>query len=168
MFKIKFSDGTTVSLSKAALRLRDSCFQPMVEDTDASEAYCECTDGHNRAVLHEYFGCGKIMAADVADRIRLLTDLDAWLIPVEAWPVDLRLSIKQRDMKFHKLQQSQYQMTWVPSAVAAIVENVGRADSLPIRFYIAVGDGAFVVRRVSPSSRVAASYTLDFHACARR
>lgn len=54
MFRLKFSDRTSVDVPKQAVRDLESCFQPAAELGD--EVIWNESDGSNRRVLLECFG----------------------------------------------------------------------------------------------------------------
>ena len=145
MLRIKFSDRTFIDVKRGLLLARDSCFQHAADD-DSTEVIFEATDGRNRDVLHEYFGCGRARAQVVTDRQALLQDLEAWAIPENAYPVDLRLSIRAKRTADAHEKSLEYQVQWVGRAVEEVITVVEAATDLPIDVRIGPGDGHFEVQ----------------------
>lgn len=144
MLTITLSDGCKVTVPKVQVAERASCFQPLSE-TSGEEVRFDATTGRHRSTLLEYFGSGVIGARDIEDRDTLRDDLEAWAIPVEAWPSDLRLQAAQ-DQREADLETSvAYQKDWVPAAVTDCIEVVRRSAEFRIHINLKPGAGKFDV-----------------------
>lgn len=142
MLTISFSDQTKVSVEKARVLERPSCFRSLAQTHPDSVAY-GATGGECRTALLEYFGSGRVDAEDIQERNDLHCDLKEWEIPVAAWPCDLRLLAQQQEKAEAEDLSVAYQMNWVPGAVADAKQLVRASKDPEMHLLVTPGTGKF-------------------------
>lgn len=146
MFTIIFNDLSKLAVDRDQLLLRDSCFRPLAETAQSHVRY-DATDGHCRSALLEYMGTGMVEAQDIEERGDLRSDLEAWAVPVSAWPPDLRLRFLSEEREAEKERSVDYQKHWVAKAVSDSVALVRAASEDIVTLQIIPAAGEFEVVR---------------------
>ena len=142
-------------LEKRSLAQRESCFKPIARNLDADEEVTfEATSGVHRHALSEYCGTGLVNATDVLNRSELMKDLDAWNVPVCAWPTDLRLEQLEDDKEAQEDARLAYQKDWVPAAVADCMDVARLAQQADFDIAVVPGAGRFNVSLKQEEQRV--------------
>lgn len=133
-------------LKKSRVALRESCFKPIACNSDVDdEVTFDATSGAHKEALLEYIGTGLVDATEDLDRQGLLKDLDAWAVPVSAWPTDLRLRALEADEQAQQDGRVAYQTAWVPAAVEDCLDVARQAQHTEFAISLAPGAGEFEV-----------------------
>lgn len=146
MFTIIFNDLSKLAVDRAQLLLRDSCFRPLAE-TAQSHVRFDATDGHCRSALLEYMGTGMVEAQEIEERGDLRSDLEAWAVPVSAWPPDLRLRFLSEEKAAERERSVEYQKRWVAKAISDAVTLVRAASEDTVTLQLTPAAGQFEVVR---------------------
>ena len=144
MFTITFRDGSKVSVDRQKLLERDSCFQPLAETTGDGVRF-DATGGECRSALLEYLGAGAVEAREIQRRADLRSDLEAWGVPVVAWPNDLRLRAMEEERAAALELSLAYQLTWVPGLVADCQQIVRESTHPTVFMKVSPGTARFNV-----------------------
>ena len=160
MFRITFSDQCYLEELRSKVSSRESCFKPAAE---LGESVRTDRNSRNREALREYLGCGTVDAEAIQDRESLHEDLDAWDIPVSAWPFDLRMLEKEERAEACKDRRLSYQMTWVPAAARDIIRLVKESygKPFPLSVFVIPDAGRFRVQLHLPGTSASTSSEED-------